>query len=414
MNALHPHDQIVPNVLIPVSLVSQPDLFGGVAVPECLSGDLIIRNAKAHGLVVSKQREPSRLVLPKLTECHVHLDKCHTITRMEAVGGDLRAAIDKQEADKQNWTAEDLRQRASRGLSELIAAGCGAVRSHVDWAGVDGATDFPTAWHVLNEIARDKADHVRLQISPLIGIDQYGIPGFANAMAAELAKTDGVMGAFVFDQVDRRTGIAAVVQAADEFGLPLDFHVDEGLAEGLNGLELIADAVIEVGFEGAIVCGHACSLMNLDADDLKRLAEKLRRANITIACLPVTNLYLQGRTNGTPDRRGVTRVRELQEHGVPVIVGTDNVRDAFSPLGQHNPLESLKHAVLAAHLDPPFGAHLPMITTDAERALGLLPTFVDGATVDGLVLFETPNMADLLSQTPAPVPLSKVLTGETV
>lgn len=414
MNALHPHDQIVPNVLVPVSLISQPDQFGGSAVQDCFEGDLIIRSGKVHGMAASGQSGPARLILPRLTECHVHLDKCHTITRMEAVGGDLRAAIDKQEADKQNWTVEDLRQRASRGLDELIAAGCGAVRSHVDWAGVDGATDFPTAWNVLNEIAHDKADLVRLQISPLIGIDQHGIPGFANAVAAELARTGGVMGAFVFDQVDRRTGIAAAVQAADKFGLPLDFHVDEGLAEGLDGLELIADTVIEVGFEGPVLCGHACSLMNLDADDLNRLAEKLRRANITIACLPVTNLYLQGRTNGTPDRRGVTRVRELQEHGVPVIVGTDNVRDAFSPLGQHNPLESLKHAVLAAHLDPPFGPHLPMITTDAERALGLSPTFVDGAKASDLMLFESSNMADLLSETPAPVPLSQLLTGEAV
>ncbi|MCJ8307421.1 MAG: amidohydrolase family protein [Rhizobiaceae bacterium] len=200
-----------------------------------------------------------------------------------------------------------------------------------------------------------------------------------------------------------------MVRAAATHGLALDFHVDEGLADGLDGLETIADAVIETGYDGPILCGHACSLMNFGGDDLKRLADKLRRANITIASLPVTNLYLQGRGNGTPDRRGVTRIHELQEFGVSVIIGTDNVRDAFSPLGQHKPLESLKHAVLAAHLDPPFAAHLPMITTDAERALGLSPTFIDGASVADLIVFDAANLADLLSEPPAPIPLSTYL-----
>ena len=105
----------------------------------------------------------------------------------------------------------------------------------------------------------------------------------------------------------------------------------------------------------------------------------------------------------------MTRIHELGELGVPVIIGTDNVRDAFSPLGQHNPLESLKHAVLAAHLDPPFAAHLPKITTDAERALGLSPTFVDGASVADLIVFDAANLADLLSEPPAPIPLSTYL-----
>ena len=58
-------------------------------------------------------------------------------------------------------------------------------------------------------------------------------------MAAELANTGGVLGAFVFDQPDRREGISAMVRAAAAHGLALDFHVDEGLADGLDGLEMI-------------------------------------------------------------------------------------------------------------------------------------------------------------------------------
>ena len=413
MNALQPHDQTLSNVLVPSSLIKDSKQFGGAAVRDCLSGDLILRNGRAHSLRRSSHGETGQLVLPKLTECHVHLDKCHTISRMDAVGGDLRAAIDKQEADKQNWTAEDLRNRASRGLGELIAAGCGTVRSHVDWAGLAGVTDLPLAWHVLKEVAEEHANEVQLQISPLIGIDEYAVPGFADKVAAQLAGAAGVLGAFVLDHQDRKTAIRNVVEAAEKHDLALDFHVDEGLSPGLDGLELIADAVIETGYAGPVLCGHACSLANFSPDDLARLAEKLRRANITIASLPVTNLYLQGRTGGTPDRRGLTRIRELRELGVPVIIGTDNVRDAFSPLGRHDPIESLKHAVLAAHLDPPFADHLPMVTTDAESAVGLSRTTVDGAAIDDLIIFPSSSTADLLSQSCSPASLSQRLKGET-
>lgn len=405
-------DLILPDVLVPISLIESPEQVGGTSNGDCIAGDLVFRDGQFHHIQPTSRSRALRLVLPKLTECHVHLDKCHTISRIAGVGGDLRAAILKQEIDKRHWTEEDVRQRAMRGLHELIEAGCRNVRSHLDWTTTDGSTALPHSWHVLNEIAQAHREQVSLQLSPLIGIDQYRHPGFAHSIARQLAKSGGVLGAFVFDQADRRTGIEAIVTAADSHGLALDFHVDEGLSDGLDGLEIIADTVIETGYEGPVLCSHACSLMNLDTEDLKRLGRKLVHAGITIASLPVTNLYLQGRNGGTPDRRGITRIRELREMGVSVVVGTDNVRDAFCPIGQHNSLQTLMHAVLAAHLDPPFGRYLPMISTTAESALGLSPTWIDSAGVDDLVIFDVSNISDLLSKTASPKPLSSLLQGE--
>ena len=135
---------------------------------------------------------------------------------------------------------------------------------------------------------------------------------------------------------------------------------------------------------------------------------------LTVTSLPTSNLYLQGRDIGTPDRRGITRIRELRAAGIPVAVGTDNVRDAFCPLGRHDPRKSLELAALAAHLDPPFGDLLPMITTDAQRALGLAPTTVDGAAVEDLLLFDAASTADWLAGTAEPHSLANALTGDLV
>ncbi len=398
-------DTRLSGVLVPRSLLADRDGFGGTRQGDCMAGDLVLHEGRAVALVPGDS-PAQRVLMPRLTEPHVHLDKCHSIHRMQGVGGDLAAAITAQKADKQHWTAEDLTTRAGRGLSELAAAGCGAVRSHVDWGDDPDASEAPLAWEVLGDLAADAP--LTLQRAALTSIDRMADPAYAQACAERVARDGGVLGAFVFDQPNRDAGLANMFRAAEQWGLALDFHVDEGLAEGLDGVERIADAAFATGFEGPVLCGHVCSLANLPQQDVARIADKLAGARISVAMLPQTNLYLQGRRDGTPDRRGVTLVHELRAAGVNVTIGADNVRDAFCPIGRHDPLHVLGLSVLAAHLDPPFGDHLPLITTNARRALGLAPLTVDGAGFGDLLIVDATDTSDLLSGA-QPRPLSETL-----
>lgn len=406
-----PADARLPGVLVPAALIAAADRFGGQLYSDCLAGDLVLREGRAVALEPATA-QPSRLVLPKFTEPHVHLDKCHTIDRMQGIGGGLGDAIAAQAQDRRTWTAEDIRRRAGRGLQELLSAGCATVRTHVDWGISPDPAAAPLAWDILRELKEETPARVILQRAALTGADMMADISYARACARRVAQSGGVLGAFVLGQPERQAGILNTFRAAEEAGLALDFHVDEGLAPGLDGLEMIADAALETGFQGPVLCGHACSLMNHTDEDVQRIAEKLARAGISVAALPATNLYLQGRSAGTPDRRGLTRTHELQAAGVNVVLGTDNVRDAFCPLGSHDPLATLSLAALAAHLDPPFGSHLPMITTGARKALGLAPVTVDGAAIGDLQLFDALSVTDILGSRAAPQPLAEALQGE--
>lgn len=405
----------VENVLVPSSMVADTQKFQGNQVSDCVHGDLVIRNGRAVALQpAAQQGDIAGLVMPRLTECHVHLDKCHTISRLNRVGGDLSAAIEAQHRDRALWTEDDIRHRAERGLNELMSTGCGIVRSHLDWATEPGSDVLPLAWYVLRELAKDFEDTVLLQVAPLIDTTELTDMAHADAIGKEIACGNGVLGVFVLDQPDRHAAIAGAVRVAEKYGLALDFHVDEGLHTGLDGLEIIADTLIETGFQGPVLCGHACSLINLADGTLQALLDKIARAGLTVASLPTSNLYLQGRSAGTPNRRGITRIGELRAAGVPVVVGTDNVRDAFCPLGRHDPRKSLELAALTAHLDPPFGDLLPMITTNAQTALGLSPITVDGAEVKDLLIFDAASTSEWLTGTTEPKPLVSVLTGDLV
>lgn len=393
MNAINGEDRIA-GILVPASLVSDPLEFGGERRDDCIAGDLVLKEGRAVGLELATE-QAERIVLPRLTEPHVHLDKCHSVHRLENVGGSLKAAIKAQKADMAGWTEEDLRARAGRGIDELLASGCGAVRTHVDWSNDDDPSVEPLAWAVLHELGEDAG--LLLECAALTDIGALADSGHAKTYARAIAHRGGVLGAFVFDQPERDEGLRNVFREAERLGLKLDFHVDEGLEPELDGLERIADAALAVGFEGSILCGHACSLSNYAENDVARIADKLVEAGVAVTVLPQTNLYLQDRRQGTPDRRGLTRLHELRARGVTVALGADNVRDAFCPVGRHDPRHVLSLAVVAAHLDPPLGSHLPLITTAARRGMGLPDLTVDGAAVEDLLICDANNTSDLIS-----------------
>lgn len=377
------------DVLVPRVLLQSPNTFGGAIAGDCLRGDLILQDGRAVALEPSPPSAHARMVTTALCEPHCHLDKCHSIGRMGDVGGDLIHALTAQRRDKENWTHDDLRSRMSQGLKEAVASGCAQLRSHIDWGDEIAA---PIAWSVLAELAQDAPLHV--QAAALTGIDQMAEQDTCNGIATEVAGTpNGVLGAFVLHHDNISEGLQNMFAAADRYGLSLDFHVDESLGD-FNGLELICDAAIETSFEGPILCGHAVSLIEKDGDDLQRILGKLLRAGVAVCALPTTNLYLQGRRDGTPDRRGLTRLHELHAAGVPVLVGSDNVGDAFCPTGQHDPRAALHLGMLAAHLDPPMGRWLPAITTDASQALGLGKNFVDTAPFKDLRICDAASTAD--------------------
>jgi cytosine deaminase len=406
------HDARLPRVGVPRALLARPESFGGTAQGDLLCGTLVVQGGVVRGLTPETGApRPTRVLLPKLAEAHIHLDKCHSIERIPDVGGDLAAALAAQMQDKALWTEDDLTRRARRGVDELIAAGVGAARSHVDWGTAAGEPDQPVAWGVLHDLKRYALERgLILQSAALTGIDEMADPTRAESVARIVARDGGAFGSFALNHADKRIGLLTMFRLAELFGLPLDFHVDEGLAPSLTGLELIADVALETGFQGPILCGHACSLASHDLEDVARIAEKLARARIAVAVLPTTNLYLQGRiANGTPDRRGVTRLHELAARGVEIVVATDNVRDAFCPIGRHDPMHSLAVGVMAGHLDPPYGRHMATITTHARRAMGLPALTIDGAAAGDLILFDAPSLSGVIAGALPPISLNDQL-----
>ncbi len=76
----------------------------------------------------------------------------------------------------------------------------------------------------------------------------------------------------------------------------------------------------------------------------------LQHSGIHFIANPVTNLNLQGRLDGYPMKRGITRVKELLENGINVCFGQDDIVDQWFPMQGGNMLQVLFTGLVGCHL----------------------------------------------------------------
>lgn len=88
--------------------------------------------------------------------------------------------------------------------------------------------------------------------------------------------------------------------------------------------------------------------------------------------MPLTSLFYFGWDTPVGPPRGLAPVRVLDEAGVLVAAGADNVRDVFFPYGRFDPLETAAVVAMVAHLDP--DRAWDMCSNRARQALGVPPT----------------------------------------
>lgn len=337
---------------------------------------------------------PARaVILPLPVDPHAHLDKTYVIDRCPPAGPGLFGAIAATQQDMVHWSADDLRQRMTRALDEAWTNGVRAMRSHVQWNGLQP----PTAWHVLGELAQDRSGTIALQRAALCDLDLLGDPDHGPGIAAQVAASGEVLGAFLYRHAGHQAKLARIFALADRHNLLLDFHVDEGLDPDATGFDAIVDLTARHGMAGLVLCGHACSLSIRPEDEVKRLLEAAAHAGVALTVLPTTNAYLQDNHPGrSPRLRGLAPMTEAMTAGVSVLLGADNVRDPFFPYGSYDPLDIYRQAVLAALLDP--AACLATITTAPARALGLTPKVIAAGEPADFIVIEAADWADVISR----------------
>ena len=325
------------------------------------------------------------LILPALAEPHAHLDKALTAEMVPNLDGDLDGGYEAWTTAVRagKFTHEGMVARAIQAIDLLLVHGVTAVRSHVNVGGDSGAKNV-LAMQEAKSHFKGLVDIqlVALTITPLAGPE--GADNRAALADAIEAGVDLVGGAPNFD-TDPAGFIKTALDAATDAGLGIDLHVDETLDPSSLDVRELARQVQDRGFEHQVAASHCVSLGMQTPKVQAEVAREIAKAGIAVFPLPQTNLFLQGRELSSAIPRGLTAIRALQDAGVLVAAGADNVQDIYNQVGRSDPLETAALLVMAGHqfADDAYG----MVSNDARDGLGLgRVELIPGAPADLLVI----------------------------
>lgn len=137
--------------------------------------------------------------------------------------------------------------------------------------------------------------------------------------------------------------------------------------------------------------GHLTALHALPNEKLQPILKLMKEADISVMALPATDLHLGGRKDEYNVRRAVTPIRKLRDARVNVCIATNNIRNAFTPYGNGDILQTAMLAIPVAHLGGAYDLStvLPMITDNPARAMGLTDYGIAVGNKANLVLLDT-------------------------
>jgi cytosine deaminase len=391
------------NAHIPVCL-----LEGERFVSQTREGLALVDLKIADGVVIQIVPSPAqpdnlpeidlkkRLIFPRLIDLHTHLDKSHIWERSPNSDGTFERALTtvKQDTEKY-WQAEDVLRRMEFSLQCSYAHGTAAIRTHIDAAGKQGEISFG----IFQDLQESWSERLIMQAVSLVSLDYYQTNG-GIALADKIAEIGGILGGVAYMNQDLDNQLDTIFSLAKERNLNLDFHADENGDPHSICLQKIAEAALRNEFNGNILCGHCCSLAVQPPAIVSQTLDLVKQAGIAIVSLPSCNLFLQDRHQfQTPYWRGITKVHELKQAGIPVAFASDNCRDPFYGFGDGDVLEVLSQAVKIGHLDAPYSDWCASVTLTAADLMGLpqLGRIKTGMPAD-LIIFTARYFSELFSR----------------
>lgn len=332
------------------------------------------------------------LVLPGLSDGHVHLDKCMLGLgwRPHRARGSVRAIIEDEKAFRRTSRLPLAEQGAEALLERMLRGGTTSLRTHVD---IDDVTRLDHLAQILDLRAR-WADRMQIQI---VAFPQSGIlrcPPVAEYLDEAMRMGADLVGGLdpVGIDGDRDGPLDAVFALAERHDRAVDIHLHDAGETGLDEIDAILARTAAAGLGGRVTISHAFALA--DADDLRlgRIAERLSSAGIAIL-------------SSVPGGRRCPPIPRLRELGVAVVFGTDNVRDCWNPSSVTSMIDRAQLAAYRFDLrsDADLAALLEPITAVPSRVVGLGPgTLSPGVRAD-LVAFDAACAPQIIVERQRPV-----------
>lgn len=375
----------------PITRLANVRPWGGDAVDIDVDGTVIGAihphgHAPRHeGVVVDGQ---GLCALPGIVNAHAHVDKSWWGLPWQSYGGE--GGTDGRIQHERALRGElGIPSTSITGavLHEMVRHGTTAIRTHVDvdlgigLAGIEAVQEAAAAY--------DGALDVQIVAFPQDGVLRR--PGvdrlLRDAVEAGAVHVGGLDPASIdrdpVGQVDLILGLAA------DTGVGVDIHLHDPAELGAFQIELVLERVERLGLQGRVVIAHGFAVAQLPPP---RRAELLRRMGEQGVAM----------TTVAPLRLPQLPMHELADAGVRLGLGTDGIRDLWSPYGDGDTLAIARQYARASSLvrDEDLLGAVRLATTDGAWAVGRdVHDLVEGARAD-VVLVDAEHAMDALVRLP--------------
>lgn len=299
------------------------------------------------------------LVLPGLTDGHMHLDKTlFGLPWWPHAAEPFR--MSRIETDARVLPALPLgtAERAGELIRRCVAHGTAHIRTHVDIR-----PEFGLA--ALEGVLAAKAAHAQACTVQVVAFPQAGVmrlPGTAELLDDAMRTGADLVGGIDPCEIDRdpKGQLDTIFAIAERHGRGIDIHLHEPAEMGLFSLQEICARVRAHGMQGKATISHGFCLGGVVESRQKAAAAMMAEAGVS--------LVTHGAGGATLPPLGV-----LRDSGVLVFCGNDDVRDTWSPYGTADMLE--RAAIIGWRIDwrtdPLLDELFDMVSGDGAHALGI-------------------------------------------
>jgi len=358
--------------------------MGGAVTDIILSGGLITAGGDASEAVDGA----GMLLLPAMIDAHMHLDKTlwgrpwqgHPAgpTREERIAKDRELRRDIQDS---------IEERAGNLVRQAVAMGTGHIRTHTDVEPELGLRHV----EALLAVRETYAEQIDIQ---QVAFPQFGLlscPGTADVMEAAVRAGAEVVGGIDPSSIDGDAAghLDIVFGIAERTGATIDIHLHEMGEEGACSMELICERTRALGMQGRVTISHAFCLGSVDDARAAGLIEGLAAAGVAVIT------YAPG-SSPIPD------LKKLNAAGVTLAMGSDGIRDAWTPYGD---ADMLGRAMMLAYRsgyrrDEDIALCLDAVIQGGAKVLGAEGIGLDVGCRADLVLVDAGTIAEAVVTQP--------------
>ncbi|MGL5009206.1 MAG: amidohydrolase family protein [Paracoccaceae bacterium] len=341
------------------------------------------------------------LVSPPFVDPHFHMDAVlsYGLPRVNA-SGTLLEGISLWGELRDQASVDDMVTRALTYCDWAASMGLLAIRTHVDTT-----PDHLRGVEAMLDVRRLVAPYIDLQ---LVAFPQDGLyrtaSGHENLIRALDMGVDVVGGIPHFERTmqDGADSLRDLCRIADERGLMIDIHCDETDDPMSRHVETLAAEVTRHGLGARAAGSHLTSMHSMDNYYVSKLLPLIAESGMTAIPNPLINITLQGRHDTYPKRRGLTRVKEMQAHGITVGWGQDCVLDPWYSLGTADMLDVAFMGLHVAQMTHPaeMARCFDMVTNSNARIMGLADYGLEVGKQASLVILDAGTPTEALRLRP--------------